>query len=111
MENKTITSSRPRNGPPFARIFFKVVLIIVQEIRLGSANGGAHDLCFAPGFARTYFRQFTATHYSDRVAEPEELGQIRAHHDHRFARGGEFTHELVDLRFASHVDAAGGFVE
>jgi hypothetical protein len=50
-------------------------------------------------------------HDPDRVAEPEELGQVGADEDDRLSRRGQAPDDLVDLRLAADVDPAGGLVE
>ena len=66
---------------------------------LGPLSGGAD------------FDNVAAAHDGDGVADAEEFGEVRADKDDRFAIGGEFADEFVDLGFAGDVDAAGWFVE
>ena len=50
-------------------------------------------------------------HDGDAVADAEQLRQIAAHHEHRFAVAGEFVDELIDLRLGTDVDTARRLIE
>src|SRR4051812_42819563 len=77
----------------------------------GLSDCGGDDGVLGPFGSRTHSSDSPAAHHSNGIANAEEFGKIRADEDNRFAVGGEFADELVDLGFAGDVDAARRFVE
>jgi hypothetical protein len=61
--------------------------------------------------ARARFAEHAAMHHRDAIANPEKLGELTGHDEHRLALLGELADEAVDLGSTPHVDAAGRLVE
>src|SRR5258708_7802987 len=75
------------------------------------ADGGGEDALLVPVRDRPRRRQGAAAHHRDGIADAEQLGDVRADHDHRLALGSELADQAVDLGFGADVDAAGRLVE
>src|SRR5664280_387256 len=72
----------------------------------GNTGGQCHH-AFLAGF-RNRQRQggMSTAHYHHPVAHPQHFFQVAGDHDDRHALLGQLIHQLVDLEFRPHVDAA-----
>src|SRR5438067_1401711 len=74
-------------------------------------NGGADDALLGPLFGRTGGCQHPAAHHADSIANAQQLGQIRTNKEDSLAGGGQLSHQPVNLRLASNVDATRWLVQ
>src|SRR4051812_33668223 len=77
----------------------------------GSPRCHADHFGFGPFAPRSHCGELTAAHYSDRVAQSQQLRQVAAHEDHGFSVPSELADQFIDLRLAADVDSAGRFIE
>ena len=47
----------------------------------------------------------------DTVAHADDFRQFRRNHDDRYALGGQFIHQVIDILFRTDIDAAGRFIQ
>src|SRR4051812_30558572 len=74
------------------------------------SDGGGDDGVLVPCSRGANRRETTAAHDTDGIAHSQKLREIAADKEDRFAFGGQFADQLINLRFAADVDTASWFV-
>ena len=75
------------------------------------ADGGREHRFRCPFRDGLCGRQTPATHHGEAIAQPEQLGEVRADDEDGASRGRLLRDGLVDIRLAADIDAARRLVE